>query len=506
MKEVFLSAFAMSLVLFSLSSWAGADASLDEFLGLEGQVLPALEGSQQFSPKNLHEKNDWSVQERQVQIDKEPFRGQGHSIIPWDSLVADEWLSFERWQGERALKDQIPNWKFLSRQDRHSEHMGKVLQCTGKCEIYRGTKKAFVGHLSRIDEGDEFKTHEDSVAWIYLMDGTIVRVGPSTSLSFLEVNWSKAEIFQLVRLHQGHIFWHPRENMEYPLELSPETDSFNLPLLVREANQAYFERTIFQSQNDSGRTGEIIRLEETAAISQIKNLNDLKNKNNSASLPRSRVMLVAPNASIVSQQSSFDFIFYPGGKSYIKKRTSREGEEFILHLRGYSSTEPQVLNEQAWFEVGSNGRNYTKIDQVSGNLEITELITKRIKTFELAREMWIEKYTLPVIKNLDSAEQLAFQHGYYLWGDNFSKRFDFLVEYMRRMETTNLNSIDNLLKKLETNGEGSSQELDDRHYRAALNYYLLDIKNRYASSRTQVREMTDLQYYIWILRHGKRKN
>jgi hypothetical protein len=506
MKKVFLSAFAMSLVLFSGNSLPGTDFEQEDFLGLESQVLPALVGSQQFSPQNLHEKSDWTVSEKQVQIDREPFRGQGHSLIPWDSIDANEWLSFEKWQVERNLKDQVPDWKFLLRQDRQSEHMGKVLQCRGKCEIYRGSRKAFVGHLSRIDEGDEFKTLEDSVAWIYLMDGTLVRVGPSTSLSFLEVNWSKSEVFQLIRLHQGHVFWHPRESKEYQADIAPETDSFSLPLLVREANQANFERTLFQSQIDSGRREEIVKLEETAATSQIKYLNELRIKNNSFAIPQSRVMLVAPNASIVAQQSSFDFLFYPGGKSYFKKRTQNQGEEFSLHLRGYLATESQPLSEQAWYEVGANGRNFSKVDQITGNLEITELITRRIKTFELAREVWIEKYTLPVIKFLGSAEQLAFHHGYYLWGNNLSRRFEFLVEFMRRMETTNLNSIDNLLKKLESNGESNIVELDDRHYRSALNYYLMDIKNRYAASRTQVREMSDLQYYIWILRNGKRKN
>lgn len=455
MKEVFLSAFAMSLVLLSVSTWAGVEAPLDDFLGLDSQVLPALEGPQKFSPRNLHEKSEWTVLEKQVQIDQEPFRGQGHSLIPWSSQDASEWLSFEKWKAERGLKDQLPDWKFLARQDSHTEHFGKVLQCRGTCEVYRGSKKARVGHLSRINEGDEFKTHEDSVAWIYLLDGSLVRIGPSTSLSFLEMNWSKVEIFQLVRLNQGHIYWHPRDKKDYPIELAPETDSFNLPILVREANQAFFERTIFQSQNDPERSSEIVKLEETAVTSQINHLNEIKSKNNSANIPESRVMIVAPNASLVSRNSSLDFIFYPGGKAYFKKRTLNEGEEFTLHLRGYSTTEPNKLDEQSWYEVMPNGRSYSKIEQVSGNLEITELITRRIKTFELARELWMEKYTLPIVKNLDSAKQLAFQHGYYLWDDNLSKRFDFLVEYMRRMETTNLNSIDNLLKKLESNGEGS---------------------------------------------------
>ena len=74
------------------------------------------------------------------------------------------------------------------------------------------------------------------------------------------------------------------------------------------------------------------------------------------------------------------------------------------------------------------------------------------------------------------------------------------------METTNLKSMENLLAKLETNGEFNQKEMDDGHYQAALNSYLLQLKKRYINKRMQVREMNDLQYYVWILRNGKNKN
>ena len=164
------------------------------------------------------------------------------------------------------------------------------------------------------------------------------------------------------------------------------------------------------------------------------------------------------------------------------------------------------MSEESWFEIETNGRSLSKVEQVSGGLEITELLTRRIKTIELAREIWLEKYTTPLVNALNAPKELALHHGYTLWGDELNKRFDFLVEYTRRMETTNLKSMDNLLKKLEANEEVQVKELGQSHYQTTLEFYLKDLKMRYTNQRTQVREMSDLQYYIWILRNGKRQN
>lgn len=505
MKKLFWSAFAMSLCLNPLFVWSQTEG-IDDFFGLESEVLPDLKGKQRFSPRDLHEKSEWNVEEKQVELDTDRLKGQGHSLIPWETLDPEVWLSYDRWLNERTLKDKMPDWKLRLRDDRQMEHVGKILQCRGKCEVYRGSMKAKVQHLSRINEGDELRTEVDSVAWVYLMDGTLLRVAPKSSVSFLEINWSKDEVFHLVRLHQGHVYWHPRDPKDYPLELNPETDSFNLPLMIREANQASFERELFQKQSDLARSEEVMRLEDGAIAAQIQKLNELRAKNNSQKLPVTKVMMVAPNATLVSKLTSFDLFHFPGGKSHFKKRNSLEGHELTLQLRGYTASDKTPITEEAWFEVEANGRSHTQVEKVTGALEITELLTRRIKTIELAREIWLDKYTAPVVGALANPKELAIQHGYTFWGEELNKRYDFLSEYTRRMETTNLKSMDNLLSKIEGNGEIVQKEMSDDHYRAALSYYMRDLKTRYTDKRMQVREMNDLQYYIWILRHGKKQN
>jgi hypothetical protein len=95
---------------------------------------------------------------------------------------------------------------------------------------------------------------------------------------------------------------------------------------------------------------------------------------------------------------------------------------------------------------------------------------------------------------------MAIKHGFKIWGEEISKRFDFMLEYMRRIETTNLKSIELLLSKNEIQVEKGP---GTNHFQAALDSYLFGLKKRYSNERSQVREMSDLQYYVWILRNGK---
>jgi hypothetical protein len=503
MKILIWSAFAVSLILISPKGFAQTEA-IDDFLGLEMEILPELKGKQRFTTTELHEKESWQVLPQNVEVDlPEPNKGQKHSIIPWSTQDPEEWLSIDNWLIDRAIKDETPDWKIRLRESDHSELVGKILQCIGLCEVYRGTNKTSVQHLSRLIEGDEVRTAENSIAWVFMMDGSLVRISPETSVSLNEFNLASSEILILLRLNQGHIFWHPRKDSDFLPDLAPETDAISIPLMVRSANQQFFEREIYQSQKDAGHLSEVMSLDENAILQQYKSLNTLRGMNSAAIKAPTRVMVVAPNGSIVSKEVSFDFLHVPGGKSLFKKRNTEEGEEFSLHLRGYATSEPVSLVETNWFEVDPTGRTYTKIDDVPATLQILELLTKRIKTIELAREIWTRDFSIPVFNSLTDPRKLARDYGYSLWDDKQTARFNFLVEYTRRIETTNLRSVENLLTKLENSGEKVSRELPEEQYQVSLNHYLLGLKSRYDKKKMRVRDMNDLQYYVWILKHGK---
>lgn len=503
MKKVILSAFAMSLIALSSELYAQTEA-VDDFLGLETEILPDLKGKQRFTSENFHSLESWNVPERKAIVDlPRPNKGQGYSIIPWAELEASEWLSIDRWLLERSVKDVTPDWKIRMRQSSHQELFGKVLQCRGTCHVYRGSEKASVQYLSRIYEGDELRTLKDSVAWIYLMDGSLIRVASDSSVSFLEINFGSKEVFVVGRLNQGHVFWHPRLKGTVVTDSAPETDSMMLPLQVREANEEFFRRKNFQAQTDEGHLGEIFLLDENALADQYRALRERMSENSAVITIPTRAMLISPAATLVAKEVDLDLAFVPGGKTYFKKRSSAQGEDCIALLRGYRATESNPIGDNSWYEVESNGRSLKRAEDVPGPVQILELLTKRIKSIELAREIWVRDFSVPIFRTLAAPKALALEHGYTLWSDGHEKRLEFLLEYTRRIETTNLRSMENLLTKIEGAGQKVYREPTEELYRASLNHYLLGLKSRYDKKKMRVREMNDLQYYVWILRNGK---
>lgn len=506
MKRLIWSAFALSLTLIPSLGFTQTE-SIDDFLGIESEVMPDLEGPQKFTPSELYDKPELNVEEKVVILDKEPLKGQEHSIIPWKGIDPEGFLNIEFWMTDRQLKDVTPDWKIRLRDQRHMELMGKVLKCVGTCPVYRSVDKAKVEYLSRIQEGDEFRTEKDSYAWIYLMDGTLLRLGAETSVSFHEMIVSPKEIFFVFRLNHGHVFWHPRSTAEVKPESKPETDTIFLPLMLREANLEWYERKRFSEQKDREHLSEVMEQNELAIMEQTGRLNALKKSNTEAiakfnrSDVVSKVMVVAPNVSLFASGASFNMIHVTGGKTWFRKSA---GDGMLsVDLRGYSKTTTLIENDQAWQEVEATGRVISTASAL-GELDVAELITKRIPTLELAREMWLEKFTLPILGHLDQQKKLGIEHGYRLWTEEeLKKRQEFLTEYCRRLETTNLRSVENLLTKLEAAGETPRRELTSDIYQKALNHYLLGLKSRYTQKRMRVRELNELEYYVYLLRNGK---
>jgi hypothetical protein len=436
----------------------------------------------------------------EVQLDSQPLKGQGYSLIEWKDMDPDKWLNIDHWLLDNEAKTKYSDWQVRLRDSRQLEQVGRMITCSGSCSVYRGTMPVTGNYLTRLIEGDEIRTEINSIAWIFLNDGTIVRLGPEGSLSLQEINFSQNEVFIMARLNRGHIFWHSRQKGEFVSETSPETDSKVLPLRVLEANQQHFEREIFKSQNDRLQLGEILNLDEAAINNQFKRLNELKSAHDKSINLTTRSMLVSPNITLVSNQMSLDFVYIPGSASFYKNRGT---EDLSFQLRGYDKIETSVNSDREWYEVAQDGRMQSKMDIVPSTLQLLELLTRRIKSLELARELFVERYSLPIFSDLIDPKKLAVNFGYSLWSFELKQRVEFLLEYNRRIETSNLKAIDNLFARLVRRGEKVNRELNVSLYQDSLNHYLKSLKGRYNTQQLQVREMSDLQYYVWTLRNGK---
>jgi hypothetical protein len=335
------------------------------------------------------------------------------------------------------------------------------------------------------------------------MDGGLLRLSPQTSVSFEEINISSTQMVILARLNSGHVHWRPQLQSPEPLDDAPETDSFSLPLLVREANQEYYERQINRDLTPELRLSEIVNLQTLASENQVKTINTLKVESVEPLKLNRQLIMVSANLSLISRDESFDLVYLTGGVSWFKKRTRESQGMLQLQLRGYLASELKLVEDLNWHEVEQNGRSFTTLADPKAELQILELLTKRIKTIELARQFWLKNFTLPILRKISDPEFVARAYGYKIWGEDLAQRLNFLMEYTRRVETTNLTSVENLMLKQEEYGKKPREELSFDIFQASLNHYLLGLKSRYDKKKLRVRDMNDLQYYVWILRHGK---
>jgi len=199
---------------------------------------------------------------------EKPYKDQSYSLLNWENVDPEKFLSIDEWISETDIKSANPDWLKTFGSNRQIELMGRVLSCKGRCFVYRGIKKHQASFSSRIYEGDEFETDLDSVAWVFLNDGTLIRISPEGSLNFQEINFSETKIFVKIRLNKGHLFWNSRLNEPVPDYSEPETDSQTLPLRILEANQENFERKISLGQKDSEQLSEYLNLNHSAIKNQ----------------------------------------------------------------------------------------------------------------------------------------------------------------------------------------------------------------------------------------------
>ena len=157
------------------------------------------------------------------------FKDHRRSLIQWKELDHKEWLSFKKWKEEYEKREKFPPWERLKRERSLKERVGYVVDCRGECFLYRGLGKNKIQFKSTVREGDEIQTKKDSYLWLFLMDGTMVRVSPQTSLTMREINISPNEVFLHARINFGNVLWLSREGSFFDERSERETDALFHP-------------------------------------------------------------------------------------------------------------------------------------------------------------------------------------------------------------------------------------------------------------------------------------
>lgn len=467
--------------------------------------------------------DSWRLKDKhQIDLDSVQFKGQSYSLIDWKNIDSINWLDFDNWRANRAYRDKNPDWKLKLREQVNKEVIGKVLSCIGKCKIYRGRKAVVASHLSVVKEGDEVHNEKDSYMWLFLIDGTLVRISPHTSVSFNEINISKQSVFLYARLNQGNILYYPRLPVVYKSSNKEETDSIFLPLKLKEANVQNFLRKKYQSMTEKQKLHEVAS-RIGAQKEQVDFLNAKILENFKFGSKKSELILILPNGTINAENAVLDVFVEPGSESYVRHRDISEqikaAEEYqaqvFLMFRGYNNDRTVTLNHNAWYQISLEGRDYKQVD-LSDNEAFgrAEFLTKRIPTILTARELLFEKYSRPIMNEKTTYEDFAFDTGYRLWNhigsnDTMDKKYElntrksFLIEYARRVETSNLRSVFKLLDQMDAEGLLQIDGFSEKYYSKALNAYRYAISNKFTSDNDIVKDYKDLQYYIWNITHAK---
>lgn len=464
----------------------------------------------------------WKLREGLEQEYSRNYKGQNASLINWETNRPLEWLNYDRWLAQNKIKDTQGSWKIKLQDSLLRERIGKVLSCVGECMIYRGRSKVNANYLSNIREGDEVQTANDSYAWIFFLDGSMVRVSPNSSISFNEFNTSAKKNFHYARLNKGHVLWLSRQSYALKQQKMQDTDSIFLPLRLGEANIESFIRDQYQSLSESEKKMAVLNPPDLSPL-WFTIINATIETNNKLGQKDTELLLVTPNASLITTNAMLDVFYELGNHTLFKARAAHpvyqvEEDDYtpdlLLGLRGYNNKKIQRFDLDTWYEVAAEGREFTDYDvDENPHLKRYELLTKRLSTILYARELWVSMYSKNIFSNTVTPEILAVQDGMRLWnvasaaeGENFEleahKRY--LIEYTRRTETTNIRSLYKLLDQQEAeSGEIKVVDFGERHYQKAFDNYTKSIGMQYTERMDGVKDYNKLMYYVWTLVNAK---
>lgn len=448
------------------------------------------------------------------------FKDQKQSVTDWGNLSINSFLSFKEWKEESDIKDQVPEWEKIIRERNHRELVGRIYQCVGSCRVDRGASFFNGSYRTGLYEGDEIQTVGDSYAWIFLLDGTMVRLSPRSSITLNEINIGVKENFLNARLNVGNILWLSRS--EYPFLESNirETDVLFFPYAEYESlpiteKKLYLEDDLLQ-----------LITETKSQINHYKSLNKTILANNK--ITRSKptyAFLVTPNATIMGVSPSVEVVTLIGGKTFFKKRSSATLEldvkdemtnDLFLQLRGFDNKSLTTIQDDMWITVDERGRNYAQSEDVN-LLNIGEFITKRIPSIMHAREIFLKRYSEFAFREKYDPVILARQDGYRMWGklgaaegekkEDLELRLEFLKEYFRRVETSNLVSSLRFRERFEKRGEKNvTTEYGRYFFITALNKYyrFVEDQNKNSNDKETGEVLNSTTKLLWKKMHGIR--
>ncbi len=446
-----------------------------------------------------------------VDIGPISYKNIKKSNFNWDKLDHEKLLSFKLWKEDIDEKALYPDWENTIRERKNKELIGHFYDCNGTCRIDRGESFFHPQFRSNLYEGDEVLTQKDSYAWIILLDGTMIRLAPYSSITLNELNIGTQENFLNARVNQGNIVWLSRLEQKYKLDNRKETDGLFFPMKLVEAGPRIDEFVYNEARIewflDEPKTTEY----------QFERLNKEIEVNNKISKGKKTfAFIIMPNLTVMGYSPMVEIISILGGRSFIKLKTAEDlgidGEvenDLEYQLRGYENKEQQKMPKGEWQEIDEKGRIIRLADDISMKVA-AEILVSRIPSLNLAREFFFRDYAEILYRETYDRLVLAKIDGYRLWGsitpqenkkDDLYLRLEYLKEYFRRVETTNLLVAERFRERLKERGEASSKmEYGAYFFKKALEYYYT--YQPYSDKLDTGPELNSTKKIIWKRMHG----
>jgi hypothetical protein len=412
------------------------------------------------------------------------YKGQKEDMTQWKRLDHEEWLRVESWYQEVCDRSKAANWYARIRDLAHKEEVGRFISCVGKCLSMRDDGFSNSSYRTQILEGDEIETQDDSFASIVLMDGTMVRLSARTSVTFHEVDLGIEETFFFVRVNYGEVQWVTRsQNSFRPMNLS-ETDTIFYPLHLMDANPPLWKETFKEEDLAT------FSIPPNPVPAQYARLNELIEKNNPIfGTRRSYAFIVTPNVTIEGYDLKGRIFSSRGGISYFKFGTMGDvldGEtastRIDLTLRGDPPEKRTLESDDVWYEIDGRGRTLKPSVKAPELFALSELLSKRVPTLMIGREMFVEKYFADIYRGKMEFKELARRSGHRLWATlkgspchDLSKRHQFLTDFTWHGENLILANFHFLRERLPL-AQRWPLDYTPEHYRLALAKYLEALK------------------------------
>jgi len=375
-----------------------------------------------------------------------------NSQILWGDINALEWLDFQKWKKQALSDSKLSPWEEKVSSESFKEQIGYMVGSVGEVSILRGRGEIGPSLLTKIFEGDQIETGEKSYAWIYLIDGTLVRLSPYTSVSLIEYNWGEKENLFFARMNYGHSFWFSRDSRGFRPSLFPETDvlyqeSLERPTFLGDVvGKAEFRR--FKNLLGKDLRGKQDVVDLYAEINQSISYNQSRNKH----YRKTKNILLFPNGTIYGENLRLEAYYSLGSKTYFSQRPEKyyfasgtTAKPLQFMGRGYKAGIESKIEAGKWFITGERGRELKELASemaLDKGFRLSEVVTKRFPRLALVRELLFEKYSLPLF-NIKSSLLMAKRHQYKYWRDS-KERFEYLLSHSRRAERKNLFALKKL--------------------------------------------------------------